>query len=516
MDKQEFIRMISACAVKNMGASGILASVTIAQAILESSYGTSELAVNANNLFGMKCSLSGNTWSSVWNNVSKYLKATKEQDKDGKETTVHAEFRRYDSIEESVADHALYLLGAKKGNDLRFKHIANNKDPRSVIQIIKDGGYATDVNYVDKVMSVIEKYDLTQYDHYREVSEMTITEKIAVNNPCYKNNTKIKVKGLMLHSVGCPQPDPVVFANTWNKPTASVCAHAVVGAENVVYATLPFDVKAWHCGKGSKGSGNDMFVSLEMTEPASIKYTKGSQWIETGNGANTKAHVLATYNNAVLFFAFLCRKYDLNPLDDGVILSHREGSLRGLSSNHGDVEHIWSKFGLTMDMFRADVAKSLNGPLIAPLETVDRKDDDTSSQKINPLVGSITVIYEGDDGMNLRVSPSITAKIDDVACKGAEFNVTGISKDEKWYRLSCGLFISAIPDYVKFKAFEEHKATHESTGYFRVREDWKDEKSQIGAFKAKENAIELCKQNTGYRVFNDEGIEVYPLSDSLP
>lgn len=69
MTQQEFIQKMSECAVCDMGASGILASVTIAQAILESGYGTTELAVNANNYFGMKCSLSSNTWNSVWDRV---------------------------------------------------------------------------------------------------------------------------------------------------------------------------------------------------------------------------------------------------------------------------------------------------------------------------------------------------------------------------------------------------------------------------------------------------------------
>ena len=52
MSEQEFIQAVSECAVKDMGASGILASVSIAQAILESGYGTTELALNANNFFG--------------------------------------------------------------------------------------------------------------------------------------------------------------------------------------------------------------------------------------------------------------------------------------------------------------------------------------------------------------------------------------------------------------------------------------------------------------------------------
>lgn len=171
MTQREFIDKISSCAVRDMEAGGILASVTIAQAILESGYGSSELAVMAHNLFGMKCSLSGNTWKSCWDFKSKYSVFTKEQDKDGKESTILANFRKYSSWEESVADHSLYLLGAMNGKELRYKGLAGEKDLRKAIQIIKDGGYATDVKYVDKVMSIIEKFDLTQYDRSADVKK---------------------------------------------------------------------------------------------------------------------------------------------------------------------------------------------------------------------------------------------------------------------------------------------------------------------------------------------------------
>lgn len=82
MTEKEFIEMIGPLASRDMSESGILASITVAQACLESGYGSTELAVNANNLFGMKCSLSGNTWDSVWDGVSKYTKKTNEQKPD--------------------------------------------------------------------------------------------------------------------------------------------------------------------------------------------------------------------------------------------------------------------------------------------------------------------------------------------------------------------------------------------------------------------------------------------------
>lgn len=84
-----------------MKKSGILASLSLAQFILESRYGKSELAQNANNIFGMKCSLSRNTWSgSAWDGRSKYTKKTQEQNTDGSHETITADFRKYPCIED--------------------------------------------------------------------------------------------------------------------------------------------------------------------------------------------------------------------------------------------------------------------------------------------------------------------------------------------------------------------------------------------------------------------------------
>lgn len=145
--------------------TGILASVSMAQFILESGYGKSELAQNANNVFGMKCSLSGNTWSgSTWDGTSKYTKQTKEQNADGSYVTITADFRKYSCVEDSIADHSAYLLGAKNGSKLRYDGLKGCTDYKKAVQIIKDGGYATSLTYVQNLCSIIERWNLTQYD----------------------------------------------------------------------------------------------------------------------------------------------------------------------------------------------------------------------------------------------------------------------------------------------------------------------------------------------------------------
>lgn len=153
--------------------SGILASVSLAQFILESGYGKSELAQNANNCFGMKKALSGNTWSgSTWDGASVYTKQTQEQNTDGSYETIKADFRKYGSVEDSIADHSAYLLGAKNGSALRYAGIAGMADYKAVAQLVKDGGYATSLTYVENLCSIIEKWNLTQYDVAGAASEM--------------------------------------------------------------------------------------------------------------------------------------------------------------------------------------------------------------------------------------------------------------------------------------------------------------------------------------------------------
>ena len=173
MQAREFQNLTEAQVIAKIGPlfmadqkkSGILASVSMAQFILESGYGKSELAQGANNCFGMKKSLSGNTWDgSSWGGSSVYTKKTQEQRADGSYVTITADFRRYGCVEDSIADHSAYLLGAKNVSNLRYDGLKGCTDYKKAVQIIKDGGYATSLTYVDKLCSIIERWNLTQYD----------------------------------------------------------------------------------------------------------------------------------------------------------------------------------------------------------------------------------------------------------------------------------------------------------------------------------------------------------------
>lgn len=187
---------------------------------------------------------------------------------------------------------------------------------------------------------------------------MNITKSILTQNPCYKAGEKIKIKGIMLHSVGCPQPSAMAFVKSWNTSSAKVCVHAFIdGNTGEMYQTLPWKHRGWHCG----GDANGTHIGIEMCEPDCIKYTSGSNFT-CSNKIKAQNSLKITYNSAVDLFAYLCKKYDLDPLQDGIIISHAEGYKRGIASNHGDPTHLWSKLdmGYTMDGFRKDVKSAMN------------------------------------------------------------------------------------------------------------------------------------------------------------
>ena len=165
LPEKDVISKVGPLFVADQKKNGILASVSLAQFILESGYGKSELAFEANNCFGMKKTLSGNNWGgSTWDGTSIYTKKTQEQNTDGSYVTVTADFRKYPDIEASIADHSAYLLGAKNGSKLRYEGLKGCTDYRKAAQIIKKAGYATSIDYVDKLCSIITRWNLTVYD----------------------------------------------------------------------------------------------------------------------------------------------------------------------------------------------------------------------------------------------------------------------------------------------------------------------------------------------------------------
>lgn len=139
-----YIEQFATLAVEEMYRSGIPASITLAQGLLESGYGLSELAVKGNNHFGIKC-------HNNWTGGRMYY----DDDKKGEC------FRKYKSPEESYRDHSDFL----RYRD-RYKFLFDYKitDYKSWANGLKKAGYATDPGYPKKLINLIETYELYEYD----------------------------------------------------------------------------------------------------------------------------------------------------------------------------------------------------------------------------------------------------------------------------------------------------------------------------------------------------------------
>lgn len=145
---QAFIESVQAGAIEGWNNYGVLPSVTVAQAILESGWGKSSLSTQAHNLFGIKGTYNGN---SINYPTKEYV--------NGRYITVYAQFRAYANNSESVADHGNFLY-----SNSRYRNLLGVTNYATVTADLQADGYATDPHYASSLNNIIQTYNLTQLD----------------------------------------------------------------------------------------------------------------------------------------------------------------------------------------------------------------------------------------------------------------------------------------------------------------------------------------------------------------
>lgn len=149
--RAQFINKVGPMAEADAETSKVLASLTIAQAILESNNGNSTLTAQGNALFGIKAT--GGWCGKVWTGK------TLEYYNPNTPTTVTAGFRAYDSWQESIADHSKLLTSAS-----RYSKVVGEMDYTKACEAIAKAGYATDPQYASKLIGLIKINNLTRFD----------------------------------------------------------------------------------------------------------------------------------------------------------------------------------------------------------------------------------------------------------------------------------------------------------------------------------------------------------------
>lgn len=151
---QQYINNFKDIAISEMHRTGIPASIKLAQGLLESSWGQSELSTIGNNHFGIKC-------GSSWNGSTFYKK---DDDRDGQGNLLESCFRAYNDPYTSYIDHSEFLTGSGTSNRYNFLFALNRKDYKAWSLGLQQAGYATDRNYPKKLINIIETYELYRFD----------------------------------------------------------------------------------------------------------------------------------------------------------------------------------------------------------------------------------------------------------------------------------------------------------------------------------------------------------------
>lgn len=256
MNKQEFIEAIAASVKKYASQFGICVySPIIAQACLESAYGTSELAKNANNFFGLKYR-AGRCPSAS----GIYYKVGSEQNADGSYTSSAMQWCKFRNLDEGVKGYFEFI------NISRYSNLKGCTDPKEYLLTIKKDGYATSLKYVDNVYNVIISNNLTKYDTQNEGSDK-------VGNSSLVNYTKIS-------------PNKTVMTNKVNK---KITIHHMAGNLSVETCANVF------CGtrkaSSNYGIGTDGRVGLYVDE-------KDRAWTSSSSENDSQAVTIEVSNNS--------------------------------------------------------------------------------------------------------------------------------------------------------------------------------------------------------------------------
>ena len=455
MDKKKFIDNIAPIIQRTAKEFGIcVVSPIIAQACLESAYGSSYKA-EYHNYFGLKY-----RGDRVSCNSGIFTDSSKEQLADGSYVPITDKWYSFDSMENGVRGYFEFI------SIPRYSNLIGVSSPKKYLELLKEDGYATSINYVDNVYNVIVSNNLQRFDtnivsnsggrnssmKYNDSNKPLVC--MQTNSTCYKETRKMEVKGILLHSTGANNPNIKRYVqptdgvsdynkmialigkntggNDWNHISVQAGLNAWVGKleDGTVAAvqTMPWDYRPWGCGSGNRGSCNDGWIQFEICE----------------DSLNNKDYFLAVYKEAIELCAYLCKMYGLNPkglvnhngVSVPVITCHADAHYLGLGSNHGDINHWFPKFGKNMTDVRNDIEK-----LLASLGSngVSSNKEGSSSSPSSPKgtnKGNNSVKYYVQAGA-FKSKANADNRIKELSSK--KFNAI-LKKSGDLYIVQCGAF----------------------------------------------------------------------------
>lgn len=317
------------------GTDTMFVSVLIAQSCVESGYGTSELALKANNFGGIKA-------KPEWDG-SVYIKSSLEYIS-GEYVMVQSKFAKFNSMEDYVDYHVKFFTRNSYAKDT-YNEALNAKTVEDQAKALT-GTYASDPKYYEKLIDIINQYDLRKYDK----GEMSM-------RPFIKDHTNVNmggklnaVKYLVFHFVGA-SGQAKANANYFKDVYRGASAHLFIDP-NETREVVPLDRVAWHIGDGanSRAGSKNGYVHLGGATNHNSIGVELCQDVTTGKDVWNWDFNPKTRQEAILVFAYLMKKFNV-PIDN--VIRHFDASGKACPGNwaHND----WLKWKLWKEDLRTYV-----------------------------------------------------------------------------------------------------------------------------------------------------------------
>lgn len=268
--QQAFIESVAKGAIEGWNEYGVLPSITVAQAILESGWGSSTLSTQAHNLFGIKGSYNGN-----------YVTMSTREVINGQSVYVNAAFRAYANNSESVEDHGNFLY-----SNSRYSNLLGDTSYTDVAQKLSQDGYATDPYYSSSLISLVKTYDLTQLDSIAIANTPVITNK---SDYTQTNNGASTTATATYYTVQSGDTLSGI-AVEYNTTTATLTSLNNLSNPNLIYV-----------GQVLKVAGSSTSVSTSTSSSSTSQATTSGTY--TVKAGDTLSSIASSYNTTTAALA---------------------------------------------------------------------------------------------------------------------------------------------------------------------------------------------------------------------
>lgn len=289
---QNFIQSVAPGAVEGWKKYGVLPSITVAQAILESGWGSSTLSTRAHNLFGIKGSYNGH-----------YVNMPTREVYNGRSVYINDNFRAYANNSESVEDHGNFLYV-----NSRYHNLLGDTNYVSVANKLRQDGYATDPSYANLLISLVQQYRLTQLDSVAFSGHQVIINK---NNNGTSDNT-YNQSGAQYYTVQSGDTLSGI-ASAYNTTVNSLASLNGLSNPNMIYVGQRLLLR-----NGSSSNNNNQPASSQPTAAAGETYT-----VQAGD---TLSGIAAQFGTNYQYLANINHLSNPNQIYVGQTLQIRGGS----------------------------------------------------------------------------------------------------------------------------------------------------------------------------------------------